>query len=74
MDFDHLGHSSQQPQQRRRRTGRRRLRKKPPVAARLALDSQLRGYIGVLSEDLANDLFSQDALQGKLISALLNEQ
>ncbi|KAJ5594058.1 uncharacterized protein N7459_000266 [Penicillium hispanicum] len=64
MDFDHYAQSSRQPRQRRRRTGKRRLHNKPPVGARLALDPQLRGHIGVLSEDLANDLFSQEALQG----------
>lgn len=66
MDFDHYGQSSQQPRQRRKRAGKRRLRNKPPVAARLALDPQLRGNVGVLSEDLANNLFAQQALQGKL--------
>lgn len=67
MDFDHYGQSSQQPRQRRKRTSKRRLRNKPPVAARLALDPQLRGNLGVLSEDLANNLFSQQALQGKTL-------
>lgn len=66
MDFDHYGQSSQQPRQRRKRAGKRRLRNKPPVAARLALDPQLRGNVGVLSENLANNLFAQQALQGKL--------
>lgn len=66
MDFDHYGQSSQQPRQRRKRAGKRRLRNRPPVAARLALDPQLRGNVGVLSEDLANNLFTQQALQGKM--------
>lgn len=38
---------------------------KAPIAARLALDTQLRGKVGILSEDLANDLFQQQALQGE---------
>lgn len=65
MDFDHYGQSSQQPRQRRKRASKRRLRNKSPLAARLALDPQLRGNLGVLSEDLANNLFSKQALQGK---------
>ncbi|KAJ5692648.1 hypothetical protein N7462_002071 [Penicillium macrosclerotiorum] len=63
MDLEHYGQSSQQPRQRRKRVAKRRLRNKPPIAARLALDSQLRGNVGVLSEDLANDLFPQQTLQ-----------
>lgn len=65
MDFEQYGQSSQQPRQRRRRAGRRRLNNKAPIAARLALDPQLRGKVGLLSEDLANDLFQQQTLQGK---------
>ena len=38
---------------------------KAPIAARLALDPQLRGKVGIVSEDLANDLFQQQALQGE---------
>ncbi|CAG7971557.1 unnamed protein product [Penicillium olsonii] len=63
MDFEQYGQSSQQPRQRRRRAGKRRLNSKAPIAARLALDPQLRGKVGILSEDLANDLFQQQALQ-----------
>lgn len=65
MDFEHYGQSSQQPRQRRKRAGKRRQRNKPPVSARLALDPQLTGNVGVLSEDLAIDLFPQQAIQGK---------
>jgi hypothetical protein len=65
MDFDHYGQSSQQPRQRRKRVAKRRLCNKPPVAARLALDAQLRGNVGLLSEDLAKDLFPQQSLQGE---------
>jgi peroxin-6 len=65
MDFEHYGQSSQQPRQRRKRVAKRRQRNKPPVAARLALDPQLRGNVGVLSEDLATDLFPQHAIQGE---------
>jgi len=46
------------------------MRNKLPVAARLALDPQLRGNVGVLSEDLANDLFAQQTLQGKFDQAI----
>ena len=74
MDIYHLNHSSQLPRQRHRRTGKRRLNKKTPVAARIALNSQLRGHVGVLSEDLANDLFSQETLQGEQTSILLDGQ
>jgi peroxin-6 len=65
MEFEHYGQASQQPKQRRKRVAKRRQRNKPPVAARLALDSQLRGNVGVLSEDLATDLFPQQAIQGE---------
>jgi peroxin-6 len=70
MDFEQYGQSSQQPRQRRRRAGKRRLNNKAPIAARLALDPQLRGKVGILSEDLANDLFQQQALQGKFRTTL----
>ncbi|KAJ5967501.1 hypothetical protein N7501_003749 [Penicillium viridicatum] len=63
MDFEQYGQNSQQPRQRRRRAGRRRFHNKAPIAARLALDPQLRGKVGIVSEDLANDLFQQQALQ-----------
>jgi peroxin-6 len=46
------------------------MRNKLPVAARIALDPQLRGNVGVLSEDLANDLFAQQTLQGELGRAI----
>lgn len=65
MDFDHYGQSSQQPKQRRKRVGKRRQQNKAPITARLSLDPQLRGNVGVLSEDLANDLFSQHSLLGE---------
>ena len=70
MDFDHYGQSSQQPRQRRKRAAKKRMRNKLPVAARIALDPQLRGNVGVLSEDLANDLFAQKTLQGKFDRAI----
>lgn len=65
MDFEQYGQNSQQPRQRRKRAGKRRLNNKAPIAARLALDPQLRGKVGIVSEDLANDLFQQQALQGE---------
>ncbi|KAJ5161228.1 hypothetical protein N7492_006620 [Penicillium capsulatum] len=64
MEFEHYGQSSQQPRQGRKRATKRRLRNKPPVAARLSLDPQLRGNVGVVSEDLANGLFAQQTIQG----------
>jgi hypothetical protein len=70
MDFEQYGQNSQQPRQRRRRAGKRRLNNKAPIAARLALDPQLRGKVGIVSEDLANDLFQQQALQGEREAAL----
>lgn len=65
MDYDHFGQSSQQPKQRRKRVGKRRQNNKPPIPARLALDPKLRGNVGVISEDIANDLFSHQSLLGK---------
>lgn len=65
MDHEHYGQGSHQPRQRRRKAGTTRLRNKGPISARLVLDAQLRGNVGVLSEDLANDLFQQRDLQGK---------
>ncbi|KAJ5475584.1 Peroxisomal biogenesis factor 6 [Penicillium diatomitis] len=64
MDFDQLhGQSSQEPRQRRKRVAKRRIRNRNPVNARLALDAQLRGNVGLLSEDLAKELFPQQSLQ-----------
>lgn len=65
MEVEHYGQSSQQPRQRRKRAVKRRLRNKPPASARLSLDPQLRGNVGVVSEDLANDLFAQQTIQGE---------
>jgi peroxin-6 len=42
---------------RRRNVGRKRLRSRAPIAARLSLDHQLRGGVGMLSDDLVKDLF-----------------
>lgn len=33
------------------------MRNRAPISARLSLDPQLRGNVGVVSEDLAGDLF-----------------
>ncbi|KAF4283463.1 peroxisomal assembly protein [Aspergillus fumigatus] len=57
MDFPHHDRASVQPRRRRRNVAKRRLRNRAPISARLALDSQLRGSVGIVSEDLANDLF-----------------
>ncbi|EPS27048.1 hypothetical protein PDE_01989 [Penicillium oxalicum 114-2] len=63
MDFEQYGQSSPRPRQRRKRAAKRRIRNRNPVTARLALDGQLRGNVGLLSEDLAKDLFPQQSLQ-----------
>jgi peroxin-6 len=39
------------------RSQRRRRQDKPPVAAALVLDDHLKGDVGVLSEDLFDELF-----------------
>ncbi|PLN82254.1 peroxisome assembly factor 2 [Aspergillus taichungensis] len=57
MDFERHDPPSEQPKRRRRNVARRRLRNRAPISARLSLDSQLRGSVGVVSDDLANDLF-----------------
>ncbi|KAJ5884853.1 hypothetical protein N7495_009363 [Penicillium taxi] len=57
------GQSSQQPKQRQKRVGKRRPRYKPPVTALLSSDPQLRGNVGVISEDLAHRLFAPQTLQ-----------
>jgi peroxin-6 len=36
---------------------RRRRLDRPPIPARLLLDDRIKGEVGVLSEDLFNDLF-----------------
>ena len=69
MDFEHYGGPSaaDQPKQRRRRrnAGRRLLRNKGPLSARLTLDPQLRGNVGIVSDDLVSDLFQRRDLTGK---------
>ena len=40
----------------RKRRRRRRL-DRPPITARLLLDDRMKGEVGILSEDLFNDLF-----------------
>ncbi|ODM15117.1 Peroxisomal biogenesis factor 6 [Aspergillus cristatus] len=61
MDFEHYGgQSADQPKRQRRRrpnAARRLLRNKAPISARLTLDPQLRGNVGIVSDDLVNDLF-----------------
>lgn len=70
MDFDYYTHaqSPDQPKRRRPNAGKRRQRGKGPVSARLALDPQLDGNVGVVSDDLANDLF-QGVLNGESVVA-----
>ncbi|KAL3482519.1 hypothetical protein BJX99DRAFT_217261 [Aspergillus californicus] len=57
MDFERRDLTSDQPKRRRRNHARNRLRNKAPISARLSLDHRLRGSVGVVSDDLANDLF-----------------
>ncbi|OJJ60853.1 hypothetical protein ASPSYDRAFT_29376 [Aspergillus sydowii CBS 593.65] len=57
MDFERPDFSSGQPKRRRRNHARNRLRNKAPISARLSLDHHLRGSVGVVSDDLADDLF-----------------
>ncbi|KAF9892831.1 peroxisomal assembly protein [Aspergillus nanangensis] len=57
MDLEHRDMSSEVPKRRRRNAGRRRMRNRDTIAARLSLDHQLRGGVGMLSDDLVSDLF-----------------
>ncbi|KAL4870901.1 hypothetical protein BDV12DRAFT_165448 [Aspergillus spectabilis] len=57
MDLERHEFSSDQLKRRRRNHVRNRLRNKAPISARLSLDHHLRGSVGVVSDDLANDLF-----------------
>ncbi|KAF7588851.1 peroxisomal assembly protein [Aspergillus hancockii] len=57
MDSERHNFNSDQPKQRRRKVGRRRLRNRAPISAHFTLDHQLRGSVGVLSDDLAKDFF-----------------
>lgn len=65
MDFDYYAQASDQPKRRRPNAGKRRPRTKGPISGRLALDPQLRGNVGVVSDDLATELFSQGVLTGE---------
>ena len=65
MDLGHRDLNSDQPKRRRRNAVRRRMRNRAPLSARLALDPQLRGNVGVVSEDLAGDLFQYSTATGK---------
>ncbi|OJJ48530.1 hypothetical protein ASPZODRAFT_158217 [Penicilliopsis zonata CBS 506.65] len=57
--------SSGQLSRRPRRSPRRRLQNRPPLSARLVIDPQLRGKVGLLSEDLASDLFQDNDRTGQ---------
>ncbi|KKZ66742.1 hypothetical protein EMCG_07573 [[Emmonsia] crescens] len=54
---------------RREGPGRRRVNNKNPISARLVLDHHLRGDVGILSDDLAIDLFP-----GSSVEALAKSQ
>ncbi|RDH18170.1 peroxisomal biogenesis factor 6 [Aspergillus niger ATCC 13496] len=65
MDLEHRDlNNSDQPRRRRRNAVRRRMRNRAPISARLSLDPQLRGNVGVVSEDLAGDLFHNSTIEG----------
>jgi peroxin-6 len=65
--MEHVAHVPDHPKKRRRKpVNRRRLRSKDPISARLVLDHQLRGDIGVLSDDLVADLFPSLSLEGEV--------
>lgn len=49
---------------RREGPGRRRANNKNPISARLVLDHHLRGDVGILSDDLAIDLFPGSSVEG----------
>lgn len=46
----------------RRRRRKRRRQDKPPVSARLVLDDQIKGDVGIMSEDLFKELFPHGKL------------
>ena len=68
MDLEHFGQPSKQKQRRHRNggTGRRRRNNRPPISANLVIDHQLRGSLGILSDDLLTDLFPEQAVAGEL--------
>lgn len=41
------------------------MRNKAPISARLTLDPQLRGNVGIVSDDLVNDLFQYREVKGE---------
>ncbi|KAE8360491.1 hypothetical protein BDV27DRAFT_134459 [Aspergillus caelatus] len=57
MDLERRDLNPDQTRRRRRNVGRRCLRNRAPISARFTLDHQLRGNVGVLSDDLASDFF-----------------
>ncbi|KAA8645883.1 AAA family ATPase peroxin 6 [Aspergillus tanneri] len=56
--------NSDQPKRLRRNAGGKRPRNRAPISAHIALDDQLRGNVGVLSDDLAADLFQSSGSTG----------
>ncbi|TKA76007.1 hypothetical protein B0A55_06673 [Friedmanniomyces simplex] len=54
-----------------KRKRRRRRQDKPPISAHLVIDSSLKGDVGILSDDLVQDLFPKHSAQdGRLHAAL----
>jgi len=72
MEVERDGHRLDLPRRRRRRAGRRRLRNRAPISARLVLDRNLRGDVGVLSDDLITDLFPGLHLAGEYTASFYN--
>ncbi|PYH93781.1 peroxisomal biogenesis factor 6 [Aspergillus ellipticus CBS 707.79] len=62
MDLEHHHSNSDQPKWRRRNAVRRRMRNRAPISARVSLDPQLHGNVGVLSDDLAGDLLQYSSV------------
>ncbi|KAL5360074.1 hypothetical protein BJX96DRAFT_67744 [Aspergillus floccosus] len=60
MNSEHRDLNAGLSKRRRRNVGRKRLRTRAPISARLSLDHQLRGGVGMISDDLVKDLFPGD--------------
>ncbi len=56
-----------------RKRQRRRRHDRPAVSARVLLDERIKGDVGILSEDLFNDLFPGSKKTGKNMFVVLLE-
>lgn len=59
-----VSHDTAHVKRRRRDPRRRRVNNRNPVSARLVLDHHIQGDVGILSDDLAVDLFPGSSAQG----------